>query len=217
MRVSLDTSVRSSGGPITPALLTGTSSEYLGRRPLPRILRDRPVTFVLGPDGSGKTSVGMRVADIGLTRRQVPKYLDCRAVQKAVLDRVRIGRWSARLMKSRAMVLDGPVWLRNRQGVVDVLSELLRARAEAGRRTVVVQSDSDGSLDVLMDRMSTDSYVLLGLRFPKGVRGRLRFARRMCDELEIDREAARGSQHLEPWRYTTVIEHITDYQQLSFL
>ena len=39
---------------IETGLVTGTSSEYLGARPLRRIFRERLVTVVLGPAGVGK-------------------------------------------------------------------------------------------------------------------------------------------------------------------
>lgn len=185
-----------------PALLTGTSTEYLGRKPWPRVIRERQVIFVLGPEGVGKSSVARCLAG------EPARVLDTRELQHAVLERVRRGRWAPELLEARALVLDGPVWLRHRQGLVDLLVELLRARLEARRRTVVCQSDNDGSAEALIGAMEAGSLVVIGLRFPKGKRGRLRYARRVCDELEIPREAARGTELLEPWRYDRVADHL---------
>ena len=102
-----------------PAFLTGTSTEYLGDRPLPRVVRDRPVLFVLGPDGVGKSLVARRVAP------EPPTVLDNRACQKAILARVRNGHWKPELVECVSLVLDGPVWLQNRPSVIDILTELI--------------------------------------------------------------------------------------------
>lgn len=197
---------------VKPALLTGTSSEFLGRRALPRMIRVRNTVFVMGPDGSGKTSVAERFSRVGVSSRAKTVLLDTRELQRAVLERIRCGSWPTRLVRISSLILDGPVWLQRRPGVVAVLKELLQKRQESACRTVVVQSDADGSLHLLMEEMETGSVVVIGLRFPKGNRGRLRFARKMCDKRGIPREAARGTQNLEPWRYCSVIDHIQEWQ-----
>ena len=191
----------------TPALLTGTSTEYLGKRHLPKVMRDRPVVILMGPDGVGKTSVAARIAG------ERSRRLDTRALQQAILRRVRTGAWSKALIRARGLILDGPVWLRNRPGVVEMIVELLHARGEIGRRTVVCQADTDCHIDVLIAAAPRGTLALVGLRFPKGKRGRLRFARRMCEERGIPKEAARGIEHLEPWRYDRVIEQIERWDQ----
>lgn len=195
-------------GFVQPALFTGTSSEFLGRRALPRVVRDRPVVFVMGPDGSGKTRVAEKLARVGVSKRARPRRLDSRELQRAVIERIKRGSWPARLRRAKSLVLDGPVWLRNRPAVVDVLYELLNERIRNGGRTILVQSDADGSVELLMGKMETGSLVVVGLRFPQGPRGKLRFARRMCGELDLPRDAARGSQHIQPWRYARVITYL---------
>ena len=134
--------------------------------------------------------------------------VDTARVQDALVSRVRRGRWPRSLLRPAALVLDGPVWLRGRTGVVELLKELLEARAQDGRKTVVCQCDEDGSVDELIRVMRPGSVAVIGLRFPKGKRGRLRFARRACEEHGAPREAARGTDQLEPWRYERVIETI---------
>jgi hypothetical protein len=199
-----------------PALLAGTSSEYLGRRPLPRILRERKVVFVLGPEGVGKTCVAQRIADpwhgsdAAATEAIV---LDTPHLNDALIDCVRECGWTDRILRARAVILDGPVWLKNRPGAVSALSDLLRLRAEAGLRTCVCQDDADGSVRLLMDRLPSGSYAVIGLRFPKGERGRLRFARRACDELGLPRTAARGTELLEPGGYERVVQHLLEVKK----
>jgi hypothetical protein len=181
-----------------PAFLTGTSTEYLGRRPLPRAVREGFAILVLGPHGVGKSQVSERIAgESALT-------LDPTRLQEAIIDRVRQGRWAEHLLAAPSLVLDGPAWLGQRRGVLRVLTELLSARLEARRRTVVIQCDTDGSALELVPRLPHGAVVVVGLRFPTGARGRLRFARRLCDELGVPRSRARGTERLEPWGYPAV-------------
>ncbi len=174
-------------------------------------MRDRPIVIIMGPSGVGKTSVARRVAG------DACRYLDTPALQKAILRRVRTGAWSKALIKARGLVMDGPVWLRNRPGVVELIVELLRCRGEIGRSTVVCQCDTDSSIDVLIAAAPCGTLALVGLRFPKGKRGRLRFARRMCEERGIAKEMARGTDQIEPWRYDRVIEAIEATDQTGGL
>jgi len=189
-----------------PALLTGTSSEYLGKRALPRILRERRVVVVLGPSGVGKTRVALRIAD------GEALVLNAKEVQEALIERVGQRRWADRLLQAPSLVLDGPVWLRNRPAAVDALCELLYACSDAGVRTLVCQGSSDASVEELMGRMPAGSLAVIGLRFPKGTRGRLRFARRACDGLALPRTAARGTDSLEPWGYAQVMDALREWK-----
>ena len=51
---------------------------------------------------------------------------------------------------------------------------------------------------------------LLALRFPKGAPGRLRWARRMCDELGLARTCAHGTDQLDAWSYDGVLTWLRD-------
>ncbi|MEM6925575.1 MAG: hypothetical protein AAF602_01505 [Myxococcota bacterium] len=184
-----------SGGFFSPALLTGTSSEFMGLRPMPRLLKQRHVVFVLGPPGVGKSSVSAVLAG------DPYHSFDHREIDTMLLDRVRTAAWSSELLEPECLVLDGPVWLRNRAGAVALLAELAKRRAENGHRTILCQADSDGSIEELIAAMEAGSAVVIGLRFPTGKRARLRCARRICDELGFPRDAALGSEGLDPWRY----------------
>ena len=188
----------------TPAFITGTSSEYLGKRPLPRVLRGRRAVFVLGPSGVGKSSVARRIAG--------PRALtlDTREVQNALVEQVALGGWSAELLDAPELILDGPVWLRHRPAAVEALRDLLKTRARGGHRTLVCQLDSDGSIHEVVAEMEPGSVVVMGLRYPKGPRGRLRFARRMCDAIDLPRTAARGTDIIDPWGYDAVVEMLAE-------
>ncbi len=183
-----------------PAFLTGTSTEYLGRRPLPRAVRDGFSILVLGPRGVGKSCVSERIVGRDAVTLETSQLHD------VIIDRVRNGQWDARLLDTPSLILDGPAWLGQRRGVLRVLAELLGARAERGGRTVVIQCDADGSALEIIPRMAPGSVVVVGLRFPGGARGRLRFARRLCDELGVPRSRARGTELIEPWGYPAVAE-----------
>ncbi len=160
------------------------------------------MVIVLGPPRCGKSSVAARFAEADA------RTLNTRELEDALVERVRNGSWASGLLTAGSLVLDGPVWLSNRDGVVGLLSELLRARVAAGRRTVVCQRDTDGSVSELIGEMPLGSLVVIGLRFPVGQRGRIRFARRVCDDLGLPREHATGAELLDPWGYDEVLAAI---------
>ncbi len=168
------------------------------------------MVFVVGPDGAGKTSVARRLAGPSAL------YLDTRGVQDALVYQVRHLGWSAELLQAPVVILDGPVWLHNRPGAVAAITCLLNKRAHAGLRTLVCQSDRDGSFDELLPGMEPGRVLILGLRLPVGRRGRMRFARRMCDRLGIPRSVAKSTADFEPWTYARVIRHLRCQPSLPF-
>lgn len=188
-----------------PGFVTGTSSEYLGRRPLRRLLRERGVVFLLGPRASGKTAVGRRIA--AEAGRPVV-HLSDHDIQQAVVARTRTGAWATKLVEAPALLLDGPRFLRNRPAVVEFLRELIEQRRAAGRKTVICEVAEDGSIPRLLDGMEAGSSVTVGLRFPASRSGRMRFARRACDMLGLPRKAANGTDALEPWGYEAVLSEL---------
>ncbi len=192
-----------------PSLYTGTSSEFLGRRPLPRLVASRPVVFVLGPEGAGKTRVAERVVGPGAL------WLGPMAFNEHMSQRVGARRWAPELLAADRLVLDGICFLRARPGAARFIAELVRERVAAGRRTVLVQGDHEASLDVLLREFDDGVRATVALRFPKGERGRLRFARRVCDRLGIPRTAARGTEQIEPWSYLAVIRALATVTRLQ--
>lgn len=196
--------IEDTGSFLAPALLTGTSGEFMGRKPLPRLLRERKVIYVLGPHGVGKSRVARLLS--GPSRED----LDRQSLEHALIERVRTGKWANTLLRAPSLVIDGPVWLRNRHGAVTLLLELARLRAAAGYRTVICQAELDGSVEELISASEPGSAVVVGLRFPTGKRSRLRCARDLCDELGLPHEVAIGSDTLDPWRYDRLVAYLIE-------
>jgi hypothetical protein len=126
-----------------------------------------------------------------------------------MLRRVRTGSWPDSMTEPPGLVLDGLVWMRRRKSAVAMVVELLIARAKVGQRTSLCQSHADGgSIHALISGMPPGSLVVIGLRFPKGRRGRLRFAMRMCKDLDVQSSEARATVDLTPWTYARVIAYL---------
>jgi len=187
-----------------PAHLTRTSREFLGRRALPRVIVERPVVYVLGPPGVGKTSVARRLAGEALA-------LDGASVRRILVDAARRCRFPAEVTDAPGLVLDDVDCLYGRYGAVDLLGGLLRARADAGRKTVVVQGAADGSVTLLFGPVPLTARASVLLRFPVG-RGRRRHVLRACEARGLDFGAARAAVELEPWSYAAVSRHLDALQ-----
>lgn len=189
---------------LVPALITGTSGEFMGRKPSPKLLRQRNIVFILGPEGVGKSTVGRLLLG--------PQRMDmhARELEGALVNRVKDGRWSTEIEEVQSLLIDGPCWLRHRLGAQLLLTELIRARAHAGRRTIICEVENDGSLEELINQIEPGSAVVMGLRFPVGRRTRLRVARQICRDLDLPLEVADGSELLDPWRYDRLVAHLVD-------
>jgi hypothetical protein len=186
------------------ALLTGTSGEYLGRRPLPRVLRQRPLVVVCGPRCVGKSSVAAVIAG------DKARVVDDRGLHQATLWRVRKLGWSKTILEEPCLVIDGPVFLASRPAAAGMVAELIKQRVLAGLRTILVEGPvDDGSVLLLMDAVPPEQRITLTLRFPvEG--GRLRFALRVCDELGLARSLARETLALEHWCYQGVRRYLAE-------
>lgn len=189
-------------GPPMPALVSGTSQEFIGGKPLPRVIRDRGMVFILGPSGVGKTTVAQTLAGdeaLQLTEADVLESLSAQA---------RARTWSSPLTDASSVLLECPCFLDRRPAAQDALRTLLRLRAGGGRRTIVVEADSGTAMERLMEAVHPGYRATIVLRFPIG-RGRLRFAKRLCRELNIDDENAQATTTLRPWTYTAVKAALT--------
>jgi hypothetical protein len=175
----------------------GTSREYLGRRPLPRVVRSRPFVMLMGPQGVGKTSVARRIFGPSATT------LCGEDLHDATVKAVRRQRWPEEILEAPALIIDGPTYLGRRPGATRLLRELILARTEAGRRTLVCQGSGDDSATLLMDAVEPELRATLTLRFPAG-RGRQRHAVRRCRELGLDPVVGRRLEIGEPWTYARV-------------
>jgi hypothetical protein len=180
-----------------PALISGTSSEFLGGKPLPRAVRERPIVFLLGPRGVGKTSVANRLVEGGTL------HLNERALLDAVSTRVRQRQWPDQLDTLPALILEGPSFLPHRPGMAGALKALVSARAESGLKTIITDAEGASALG-MMEGIDPDLRATVVLRFPVG-RGRLKLARHLCEELGIDTRYAERTVDLTPWSYAAVL------------
>lgn len=188
------------------AFLAGTSTEFIGGKPLPRATRERALLFVLGPAGSGKSLVARRFAGPGALE------LDNQGLAAAVTVQTRRRCWSAEHLEVEALILDGPCFLDERVGYARAVGELLRIRTQAGRRTVVTEPGDGSTLRLLLDAVDMDQRATVLLRFPVG-RGRRRHALRVCEELGLDSAMARRVSSLQPWSYEAVRKHLVELAQ----
>jgi hypothetical protein len=164
------------------------------------MLAARFVVVVVGPKGAGKSKVASHLAGPHAL------ILDRRLMDEALVQQLRTRKWHPELLSLPTLVIDGPSWLETRVALRNAIRDLIRLRTEAQRRTFLCQRDEDGSVSLLMDELEPGSTVLLGLRFPKGRRGRLRFATRVCDQEGWNKKNAQRTVDLEPWGYDVVID-----------
>lgn len=183
---------------LAPALHARTARELLGERPLPALLRVRPVVFVLGPGQSGKSSVAER-----LLRGTTVRRCDAECLRLGLNRAARNRQWCAENLEAPGLWLDAVDCLHGRYGAIELLGRLLRARAEAGRRTVLCQGPADASLALLSGRVPPELGASVLLRFPVG-RGRKRFVAERCRARGIDPARAAAATRLEPWSYAAV-------------
>ncbi len=175
----------------------------MGRKPLPRAVRFRPLVFLLGPPGVGKSTVARR-----LVGEQAP-HLHTRALLDALAWRIRRRQWPAELDQLPVLIVDGPCFLPRRPGVAAGVQSLLQVRVERGLKTVVTDAEGGAVVHYLMEGISPDARATVVLRFPVG-RGRTRYAQRLCEELGLPRALAAEVGNIEPWSYDAVRQALCD-------
>lgn len=172
---------------------------------MPKIVQRRPIVFILGPPGVGKTKVALRLAQ--------PDYAYFERTQiESEINGVAAGAgWTERICQTPAVVLDVPMYLDRRPGICRLVVDLINDRAARGLRTMLCQPAESRTIDSILASVDRNQIVVLGLRFPHGRRGRLRVARRMCEARNLDPEAARGTERIEPWNYAQVLAHLEEW------
>ena len=186
-----------------PAFISGTSSEFLGQKPLPRAVRSRPLIFILGPKGVGKSIVARHLLGkdaIHLDSKQLSDRVS-RSIRNRILD--------AELRECENLILDAPYYISRRPGYLKSIHGLLQHRVSHGLRTVLIESQDMASMQAFMDAVNLEQRATLSLRFPVG-RGRRRFALKVCDELGLDAIYARRMVSMEPWSYTAVRQSLLE-------
>lgn len=182
---------------LEPALLTRTSRELLGERPLPSLLQRRPTVFLLGSAGVGKRTVAARLLPPSAL------VLDADQLRRELTAAGRNRKWSDEISESPGLFLAGLDCLHRRHGALRLLGELLRARCLTGRKTALSQGPADASVTLLYPELTPECRVTVLLRFPVGG-GRRRFVREACLARGIAPDRAGAAVHLSDWSYTAV-------------
>ena len=181
---------------LEPAAVTRTSAELLHRSP-PQVLSTRPVRFVLGPKGVGKSSVAARL----LGKDAI--VVSGEGLRSALTRAARYKKWPEGWEAAPALLLDEVDCLHGRFGVLQMLGRLLDQRARNNLATVICQGSADTSITLLYESVPLHLRASLLLRFPVG-RGRRSYVKARCEARSIDMAHVKKGAALEPWSYAAV-------------
>jgi hypothetical protein len=175
--------------------LTGTLTEFVGNRDQPHALFSRAVLFLLGPAGTGKTTVARQY--LGFDAPIVRKDEVFQLLVRRILSR----SWEeTELCYSDSLILEIPSVLGNKQQITKLLTELINERSRLGKRTAILDSEDNASLQGLLASIDSTIRASIVLRFPEG-KGRYRFLAHRCREKNIPLRYARRLSQLTPWTY----------------
>ena len=182
--------------------LTGTFTEFVGNRDQPAALASRPVLFLLGPAGSGKTTVARHW--MGYDAPIIRKDTMFDLLIRRVLDRT----WShSDICHHERLILEIPSLVGNKTQMTKLLTELINHRSQNGKKTAILDSEDNASLQGLMASIDSTSRVSIVLRFPEG-KGKYRFLAHRCKAENIPLRHARRLAKHEPWTYRAVLTEL---------
>lgn len=189
--------------------LTGTFSEFVGNRSQPQALRSRPVLFLLGPAGSGKTTVARHC--LGEDTRVVRKEEMFDRLIQRVLDRT----WdNIEPYHDERLIVEIPSLMANRTQITKLLTEFIHERSRRGKKTAILDSEDNASLQGLMASIDSTMRVSIVLRFPEG-KGRYRFLAHRCKLRNIPLRHARRLAKYQPWTYRAVLTELETLEAQS--
>ena len=178
--------------------LTGTYTEFMGKKSLPKAFSQRPILFLLGPSGSGKTMVSRQLmgTETNVVRQQ--------QILELLSDRILFRTWDVqRLFEPAKLILEIPCFIEHRPQIMLLLVELLQIRANSNKRTAVLDSEDNASIQSLLKAIPAQWRASIVLRFPEG-KGRYRFLAHRCKERGIPLRHARSLAKQEPWSYKSL-------------
>ncbi len=195
------------GDVLEPAAVTRTSAELLHRSP-PQVLSTRPIRFVLGPKGVGKSSVAARL----LGKDAI--VVSGEGLRSALTRAARYKKWPEGWEAAPALLLDEVDCLHGRFGVLQMLGRLLDQRARNNLATVICQGSADTSITLLYESVPLHLRASLLLRFPVG-RGRRSYVKARCEARSIDMAHVKKGAALEPWSYAAVESYLDSLQVVA--
>ena len=182
--------------------LTGTYTEFVGNRDQPSALTSRPVLFLLGPAGSGKTTVAKHW--LGPTAPIIRQDEMFTRLIRRIHDRT----WNnTELCEHDRLILEIPSLIANKTQITKLLTELINERSRLGKKTAILDSEDNASLQGLMASIDSTTRVSIVLRFPEG-RGRYRFLAHWCKEKNVPLRHARKLTRHHPWTYRNVLNEL---------
>jgi hypothetical protein len=193
--------VSSSRARYRSSFLSGTCSEFIGAKPLPVLLKERPIVFILGPSGVGKSMVARRILGEETTFLRQQEFLDSLAL------RILLHKWPDTLIEPDKLIVEGPCFLQSRPTVLLAFTQLITARVERGLQTIILDAEDHGPLQELLSIVPIEQRMTLLLRFPSG-RGRYRFLAHACRARQLPLSQARRLAKVEPWTYAIVLDEL---------
>ena len=185
------------------SFISGTCSEFLGDKPLPVLLKERPIVFLLGPSGVGKSMVARRILGKDTTFLKQQEFLDSLAL------RILLHKWPDTLIETEHLIVEGPCFLDARPTVLLAFSQLIEERVRKGYRTVILDAEDHGPLQKLLTIVSKKQRFTILLRFPSG-RGRFRFLAHACRSRGLSLSHAKRLSKKEPWTYACVLDELDE-------